>query len=183
MGKASRIPGLAALALALSGAAAAEETYRLTAGARYKFTAPTLGPKPLIGTFVERSDRGLVLVGPGVGLVTVPDAAVTKVEKSAGRKTQAAAGALAGLLGGMALGGGLVLASSPQGECSGSGRGACVSLGMAMGGLGGLVLGSVVGAATSSEAWSEVPRDALRVSVAPVVTRGSGKGVLVALRW
>jgi len=105
----------------------------------------------------------------------VAQSRISGVEVSAGRHSNAAGGALAGLLGGGIFG--AVLGASCEGDfvCPGAGP-AAASLGLL-----GAVLGGVVGAFSHHETWQSVYQREVHVNlVTPVQGRGLGVGVRVA---
>jgi hypothetical protein len=87
-----------------------------------------------------------------------PRAAVTRLDISTGRKSNAGTGALTGSLLGAGLG---AFALGTSAVCRDEGVGTtCAVVGGAAGGVAGLLIGAIIGAASKSDRWQAVPLDA-----------------------
>ena len=143
-------------------------------------------PEHRVGTFVAWKADTLVVQSNGDTL-SVPVNLVTRLDVSRGRKTNTAKGAGIGFLLGGLVGAVIVYASYeecvPQGlfSCIGPnyGPGAYALVGGVIGGFGGLVAGALIGSATNTDRWEEVPLDQLRVSFGPQPDGRMALGLLV----
>ncbi len=135
-----------------------------------------VGPSPRqrsVGTFLAWKADSLVVQSNGDTL-SVPVNLVTRLDVSRGRKTNTGKGAGIGfLLGGVV---GAVIGLASYEECESQGAFSCIgdlgpgvnALGGAIiGGLVGLVAGVLIGSATETDRWQEVPLDRLRLSLGP----------------
>ncbi len=135
-----------------------------------------VGPSPRqrsVGTFLAWKADSLVVQSNGDTL-SVPVNLVTRLDVSLGRKTNTGKGAGTGFLLGAVVGAVIGLVSYeecvPQGafSCLGpDGPEVAAAAGAIIGGLGGLVAGALIGSATETDRWQEVPLDRLRVSLGP----------------
>ena len=135
-----------------------------------------LGPSPRrrsVGTFLAWKADSLVIQSNGDTL-SVPVNLVTRLDVSRGRNTNTGEGAGIGFLLGAVVGAVIGLASYE--ECESQGAFSCLGpdgpeiyalAGAIIGGLGGLVAGALIGSATETDRWQEVPLDRLRVSLGP----------------
>lgn len=180
-------------------AATAQTSATLTPGTRIRVTAPgVLTPAEQSGRFLSlRSDSLLLQPDAGGSALVVPRSSVTELEVSTGRHTLTRRGLTIGLLVGAGVGAGLGAAtySPPRGcnnlgQCIGEGiadpgRGGLALICGVLGGVSGLVVGSLIGHAHMSDQWQRVnqPLASLfqfvphHMSVAPL-----GNRVAVTLR-
>ncbi len=175
---------VASIALATSASLAAQEPdVRLGPGQRVRVTVPRYEFARVVGTVVDiRPDTLYVrwaqrrFVGSREtrwDSVTsaVPIAAIERLEVSQGRRSRW----LLGLGLGVAVGGatgalvGYASGDDESGFLQFSAGDKAVMLGVALGAVGGVV-GLVTGALSRGDRWQEVPRDRIRVTVAPTRT-------------
>jgi hypothetical protein len=166
---------LAGLAIA-AGTAFADQAVPMPAGTRVRVTTPEVQARRVTGTLVEASERVIVLAFASGERRAIPVEAVTRLERSRGRRGHPVAGAVVGGL----LGGGFVALMSGLAcdveDCEGSPAGA-VLLGVGLGAL----PGAGVGALIKTERWDAVPADRVRLTLAPV--RGSGAALRLSLQF
>jgi hypothetical protein len=122
-----------------------------------------------VGTFVAWKADTLVLQGNGDTLAVSVDL-VTRLDVSRGQTTNWKEGAwTGGLLGGVA---GALIGYASYEECEGLscwdlGPGLPALAGGVIGALGGALVGVLIGSASKTDRWQEVPFDRLRVTLAP----------------
>lgn len=151
-------PDSCLLALAGDEGTAAEEPGHLTVGSRVRLTSQEPASEPVIGQVVALEADGVVLLREDGGPQTrVPLTPSTTLEVSAGKKSQAARGAMLGAAAGVMPG--LLMTFGDYN--SDKGNPAVVSI---VGAAAGAALGALVGSALKSEDW--------RPAKAPVVTTG-----------
>jgi hypothetical protein len=160
--------------LAISRSAECTQIPRLDPGARIRFDAVSLGSQ-LTGTLVTREiDRLMVRVdgdAPGL-LLIVPADSVTRIDVRRERR-MTAEGALVGMLGGALL----AAVASPDWVDE---NGDCTTLPclahkvspnldtrMAVLGVTGLLLGTIIGSETKTAAWVTVPLHQLNIGATP----------------
>ena len=149
-------------------------------GTKVRITAPSMAPDRLTGVVADVRPDTIILAPDktGTGYVTIPVDAVTRLEVSRGKPGRTAMvgiGALAGFVGGMAIG----LNLNESEPCTQGfvclndlGRevmeGTLVTMGVALGGaLVGGVVGYALGSMIFQDSWRDVSSDAVRVSIAP----------------
>jgi hypothetical protein len=145
-------------------------------GARVRVTRLPICPPTCVGgpprqdvvTFVTWSGDTLLAQSNG-NTIVLPLDAVTKLEVSQGQKSHTGVGAVIGFLVGGAAGAAIGYASySCEGwSCLGYGPWPSAGVGLAIGGVGGLVAGALIGSAIKTDRWEEVPLDRVRVSLGP----------------
>ncbi len=153
-------------------------------GARVRIKAPTLSKRPIVGTFEGVRDSILLVRGNRATTATeIRLGQIERLDVSQGKKSNAGAGALAGLLSGAALGAGfgLVACGSGSGCEDFGGTGTIALFTGAIGAGGGLLLGVIIGAATQSDRWEEVAPDRLRVGL--TLNQGRGVGLGLSFAW
>lgn len=154
-----------ALWLLLSGISASDAisqetsaSLRLEAGDRIRLVAPPRFPEPSTGRLVAFDSEQLYVDSLAVGAdtVSIPRAAISRLDVSAGREhktwTGIGIGAAAGAVAGLALAAGFC--SDPD---SGNCESAAYLTGFIVGALPGALLGGVVGSNFKGERWEEVP--------------------------
>jgi hypothetical protein len=157
-------------------------------GARIRITQ--VGRPPRIATMVSPGADTLLVRWPEYsGAVAVPLAEVSRLDVSAGRHRRVLKGAMLGTLGGGTLG--AVIGAVGYSPCESTepfgcfleptGRGESAMMVGAVGGVLGLIVGSLIGL-PSREDWHRVPLDARRVEVA-VTPRGRTTGLGLSLRF
>ena len=147
------------------------------------------GPdEELIGSFSEvRADSLYLMVAGAAEKRGVPLARIRRLAVSSGVATHALGGAGLGLLAGAALMGGIAAATTertaPVAYAAAPGKDAAVGIAAALGAVGGLVVGAVIGARTHTERWApvSVDRPAPRLSIQPVFGRTNGFAVRLRL--
>ena len=132
-------------------------------------------PEHRVGTFVAWKSDTLVVQSNGDTL-QVALMNVTRLDVYMGRKAQAGAGAV---VGGLAV---VVLLAIAAATCDASFG--CPTAGEAakpllIGGAAGAFVGALIGAATNTDRWEEVPLDQLRVSFGPQRDGRFGLGLSV----
>ncbi len=142
-------------------------------GARVRVTRPPIcradticggrSPRQSVGTFLAWKADSLVVQSNGDTL-QVALMNVTRLDVYRGRKAQAGTGAV---VGGLAV---VVLLAIAAATCDASFG--CPTAGEAakpllIGGAAGAFVGALIGAATNTDRWEEVPLDQLRVSFGP----------------
>ena len=141
----------------------------LAPGVRVRLTAPTIGEEAVVGTVVSVDTAGTIVVRPSqrVGtdgepsLLSIPSAAVKRLEISQGRHSSVsggAGGALGGLMGGVLAG--ALLGSLATGPEAGMAYLGTLPLGAAVG----LVIGTVIGARPRDH-WQTVPLSRLQIGL------------------
>ncbi len=134
----------------------------LTAGSRVRLKTVDPSTKWVQGDLVRLSEDSLHIVpAGGADSLAFATGAIDRLEVSRGRRSNAGKGALLGLAIGAGAGLALGVAASAE-ECSGIG---CTEVGpgevvavMAFFGATGAGLGALIGAASHSERWEQVPR-------------------------
>jgi hypothetical protein len=152
----------------------------LKAGDRIRIWAADLSEKT-VGRVVEAGPDFLRLQVKGrTGPVAVPLAAVTRLERSLGRRSSAGKGALIGTVVGTGLGAALVMASlRSDSDCDGPCTPYAIIAASAIVGAGALV-GAFSGAVIKTERWESVGVGRVGVNVIPV---RRGAGVAVSVRF
>lgn len=158
--------------------AASEQDEGIAPGTRIRLSASQLGAEPLVGTLLEIGPETLSLELPGGGgPQTIPRSAVTRLEVSRGRKSQAGRGALVGL----AVGGAATMLLT-FGDYSSDVHGDLNLLAIGAGlAAGGAAIGGLIGWARKAEQWEAATLQPISVAVGPV--RGRGVRVTVRLAW
>jgi hypothetical protein len=166
--------GILSLAAAV---ALADDTVRLASGTRVRVTVPTGGGR-LVGTVLALDDKNLTLQVPGkTDTAVLRREDITELFVSAGRRSRgrgaligAAIGAGAGALIGLAAG-----SDDRSNFIRFSAGQKAVLFGIVL-----APIGALVGAAGHpAERWKELPKDRIRLSLAPV----SGRGAAVSLAF
>ena len=137
-----------------------------------------------------RRERGIVVQADALGLTwrpqdgsaveTEPWAAIGAVEVSRGKRRHVLKGLLIGAAVGAVPGALSGAAYAETCDCSDPNYAGGAAIGALIFAVPGAVLGAGIGALVRTEAWDEVPKDGLRVSIVPIV-KGAGLGV--ALRF
>ncbi len=160
----------------------ASATAQVRPGARVRVTGPPICPPTYIlcvggpglqsvGTFVAWKFDTLIMESNG-NVLALPLDSVTKLEVSWGRKTNTGMGAGIGFFVGGVVG--AVIGYASYEECVGGW--ACLGdtgpepyavAGALVGGFGGLAVGVLIGATSTTDRWRDVPLDRLLVSVGP----------------
>ena len=141
----------------------------LAPGVRVRLTAPTIGEEAVVGTVVSVDTAGTIVVRPSqrVGtdgepsLLSIPSAAVKRLEISQGRHSSGsdgAVGSVVGLMGGVVAG--ALLGSLATGPEAGMAYLGTLPLGAAVG----LVIGTVIGARPRDH-WQTVPLSRLQIGL------------------
>ena len=182
MGTQSLVALACALTAIFGAVAAAQDVPALAAGQRVRISAAALGIHNQVGTLLEwRTDT--VRVQPArrrTETLRLPRAAITQLDVSMGKRSRIGRGALIGLFAGAAVGAGVGAAvGGGQNGDGGSyaGLGALVFGGI--GAAGGLVVGTVIGAATTTDQWRRVLSDGVRVGLA--VTPDGRLGLITSI--
>lgn len=153
----------------------AQDTVVPLPGTRLRVTAPTVTPKPIVGTLLETTEREVLLAVSPSDRTPIPRAAITHVERSQGRHGHAVKGLLIGAVVGA------VVLSAINAEDPETGETAeYVWVALLGAGLGALP-GAGVGALARTERWAELPLANLRVTVAPLP--GHGVGLRFGCTW
>lgn len=153
----------------LTGAGAgAQEAVSPLPGTRLRVTAPTVAPKPIVGTLLETTEREVALAVSPSDRTPIPRAAITHVERSQGRHGHAAKGLIIGAVVGAVVLSAINAADPETGETR-----EYVWVALLGAGLGALP-GAGVGALVKTERWAELPLANLRVTVAPLPDHGVG---------
>lgn len=143
--------------LASASGITAQESARPAPGNRVRVTAPTISAVPIVGTYTRMNADTLVLA-VGERTRSFPRAAVTRLDISTGRKSNAGTGARTGSLVGAGIG---ALALGTSAVCKEEGvTTTCALVGGAAGGVAGLLIGAIIGAASKTDRWQAVPLDA-----------------------
>lgn len=173
---APRITSLAVvLFLTTSGELFAQQGLPVTPGDRVRISTLGTAP-PLVCTVLALKADTLVLdARDGVETLEVPLALVKKVEVSRGKKSNIGPGAIAGGLTGAVFG--AICASGPGGYSCGGSDAKVVALAITAAGTG---IGALIGAASKTDRWEEVPLTDIRVGLSPITL--DGVAVSVALR-
>ena len=171
---------LTACALVLTGGprAAAEQPEGVAPGDRVRVAAPQLWREPVVGRLLDVGPETLSLELPGGnGPEAIPRSAVTRLEVSRGRKSQAGRGALVGL----AIGGAATMLLT-FGDYSSDVHGDpnLLAIGAALAG-GGAAVGGAIGWAIKTDQWEDVTQRPVQVGVSPIP--GGGLGFAVRLTW
>ncbi len=166
---------LTVVSLVPSATLSAQVPPPLEPGQRVRVTARDSIGQPrgrLVGMVVTVTAENIVVEQRGDQL-TIPREVVTRLEVSRGRKSNVGKGAAFGFLGGAGLGallGAVVGASAQRGDfcqrdsgCAGE----YALIGGAAFGVLGAGIGAIVGAASKTDRWEEVPLDRLSVGFAP----------------
>ena len=145
-----------------TAAAGAQGAPRITAGLRVRIThTDAAEPSPIIGTVLQRDADSLVLrVAGSERRVAVAYPQLSGLALSRGMKSRTAKGAGIGFLVGAAVGGILGATASSDGGCCMGGGGPnmiLAAVGSGVLGIGGLVVGSVIGAHHPIERWESLP--------------------------
>lgn len=154
---------VAVLAIAIASPAAIAQSHgsvapTLVAGTRIRVTAapPVTG---LTGVVVSHTAETLAFRADDHGnTISVPVVQVTRLDVSGGRKTRKLLGASVGLAVGAGLGALVGQSKAEKANCTGSsvcGDAFVAAGGAVVGGLGGLILGTMLGA-WSTERWTPV---------------------------
>ena len=169
----------AAAVLLCATSALPSEVPTLAPGTRVRITVPSTGAEALVGTLVRREADALwVSLGRSDSPTRIHLDLTTRIEVSAGRRTQASRGALIG--GAVGAVPGLLLtfgdySSDVHGD--GPSPGAVAAVGAAAG----AAVGAAVGWALKTEEWLHVERPAVAAWVTPL--RGGGLGVSLRVAW
>jgi hypothetical protein len=174
------------LAMLLAGSpplALSQAPVPLSAGARVRLKPVGPSTKSVQGNLLRLSEDSLhILPAGGADTVAFATGAVARLEVSRGRRSNAGKGALLGLAIGAGAGLALGVAASAE-ECTGLG---CTEVGpgevvavMAFFGATGAGLGALIGAASHSERWEQVPRP----WVSAQLHRSRGVVVGVVMSW
>lgn len=165
------IISLAILALTPLTRTTAQERPPVEPGARIRVTAPSVFSDRIVGTVVSWESERLVLrLGPEklYGTTTFPIDSIIKLEISSGKKSYFGEGALIGSLVGGIIG---YLACGPIDYCDDGARPAAIFA------VPGFALGAIIGRASSSTIWEDVPLRQPRVSFGPQRDGGLGLSV------
>jgi len=152
----------AILASAASGTIAAQDTVRLEPGQRVRVTAPTISRAPIVG--VGHMEADTLVVETDGRTLHFARASLTRVDVNHGQKSNVGKGALFGFLIGAGVG---AVALGSNDYCTlevSPAAGSCALIGAGVGGVGGLLVGTVAGALIKTDRWRELPLDRLRVS-------------------
>lgn len=138
-------------------------------------------PRVVCTVLALKADTLVLDAEDRVETLEVPLALVQKVEISRGKKSNTGWGAIAGGLIGALLGAaGASSWTDPWSGESGWGSDAgVVVLGVTAAGAG---IGALIGAATKTDRWEEVPLDDIRVGLSPVAPNGVAVSVALRLR-
>jgi uncharacterized membrane protein YeaQ/YmgE (transglycosylase-associated protein family) len=158
--------------LAASGAGAQDAVSPLP-GALLRVTAPTLAPKPLVGTLVGITAHEVVLALSESDRRAVPRAAMTRLEWNRGRQGNAIKGLIIGAVVGAALLSALNAEDPETGDAQEYALVALVGAGL------GALPGAGVGALVRTDRWAEVPVSGLHVTLGPI----KGNGVAMSVTW
>ena len=120
-------------------------------------------PEHRVGTFVAWKSDTLVVQSNGDTL-QVALMNVTRLDVYMGRKAQAGAGAV---VGGLVVVVPLAIAAATCGASFGCPNGGEAAKVLLIWGTAGAFVGALIGAATNTDRWEEVPLDQLRVSLGP----------------
>jgi hypothetical protein len=144
-------------------------------GTRLRATAPSVTPKPVVGTLLETTEHEVLLAVSPSERTAIPRAAIVHLELSQGRHGHAVNGLLIGaVVGAVALS--AINAADPETGQTGE----YVWVALVGAGLGALP-GAGVGALVKTERWAELPLANLRVTVAPLP--GHGMGLRLGWTW
>ncbi len=149
----------------------AQEQPPVESGARIRVTAPSVFSDRIVGTVVSWESEQLVLrLGPEklYGTTTFPIDSIIKLEISSGNMSYFGEGALIGSLVGGIFG---YLACGGILFCADRARAAAIFA------VPGVALGALIGRASSSTIWKDVPLRQLRVSFGPQRDGGLGLSV------
>ena len=154
----------------------------LTSGSRVRLKPVDPSTKSVQGDLLRLSEDSLHIVAGGADTLAFATGAIARLEVSRGRRSNAGKGALLGAAIGAGAGLALGVAASAE-ECSGFG---CTEVGpgevvavMALFGATGAGLGALIGAASHSERWEQVPRP----WVSAQLHRSRGVVVGVVMSW
>src|SRR5688572_20853891 len=161
-----------ALAVLTAGMLGAQQP-ALEAGTRVRIH--TGATTPLTGTVAYRDPASVAVLRAPADTAFVPLASITRVEVSAGRRSNAGRGAKWGGLVGAGFGTLLGMAAMAEDDGYFELGAEAIPAGMIGGGLLGATIGVVIGALTSREQW-EARSEAIAVSAA-------GDGVAVSARF
>ena len=163
---------LAALFIVAPTLLAAQEDTLVASGERVRVTAPGLSSNPIVGTFDQvNRDTLLLSIDGRAEPISVPISSVSKLEVSAGTKSNFAKGLGIGFLIGATTGALIGAASGdddPSAFMAFTAEEKAVGAGLVLGLAGGL-LGGIIGAVNPSERWEAVPVDELRIEPSPHV--------------
>ena len=173
-GAASKLSVIAVLlGFALPNGITAQERSPVVEGARVRVSATEFGGKWCTGTLVEWSTDTLTVncwrtVERSWEEAQFPLSSISSLEVSRGRKSNVGKGALiGGLLGaGAGLASGIIVANVFEEE-----EASIILLSMVSYGFVGAGVGALIGLASKSDRWEEVPLDRLKVSI--VGTKGT----------
>lgn len=161
----TRIALAAGAVLLAGGAASGADLATIPVGSRVRVSSPTGGAGPLIGTLAGVEANAVVLTpGPGDRPVRVSLAAGTKIEVSAGRRSQWARGAMMGAAIGAVPG---LLLTFGDYSTDVHGDGPSPAAVAAMGAVGGALVGAAVGWAVKRDEWREVRLPIAGIEVVP----------------
>jgi hypothetical protein len=157
---------LLALLVALPAAAASQLPAWVRPGARLRVT--TAAGEPVVGSLVRADPDSFSLQVGTDDEVTIPLAAVSRMDVSRERGSQFGAGARTGLVVGASFGAVTILSN---GDVGNKGLGALV-----FGGVFGLIgagVGGLIGSAMPTDVWEPIAVDGARVWIAPTTDRVS----------
>lgn len=147
-------------------------------GARVRIKVRSLSTQLIVGTIESVRDSILVLrSNPATPPTEIRFSHIERLEVSQGRKTNAARGAVIGTL----IGGGVGTVVGLIGKSAGSDlpSNLAVTTG-AIGAGGGLLIGTLLGAASQSDRWVRVSPEQLKVSLIFIDGRRAGLGLSLA---
>ena len=151
-------------------------------GPRVRLTAPTLSGKRLIGTLVRQDDATLTLQREGAEALTVPRAAITRIEVSRHRGRRGLGAGIGALVG---IGAAVAIGRHSGEDCDdGRFRFLCFdrTTTAALYAILTVPAGTVVGAVVApGEKWETTTTDRLRLTMAPV--RGGGARASLSVRF
>jgi hypothetical protein len=155
---------IVALAVSPARAVAAQDTTDLRPGTRVRVTT---SDEIYEGSLLPRQDDSFRLQVPGESApIAVPRSAITEIAVSAGRHSNAAAGATVGFLAGAA--GGVILFQAYNhcdGFFCGPYTGGTVALGAMLSGATGALVGALIGSSITSERWVQLPLNRIHVTL------------------